>query len=311
MKYNCNICNYKTNDKSNFNKHMNCNTHIGLSSNDNNMVTNDNNKLPSHKCVKCGKIFSYRSGLSRHKKECDISLQDNSKTKELENAVMLLKSRLEKYEKVNAQLFKYVKENQPSNTTNNTFNISVKNYIQQNYSDAPALEGIKDYDKLTFEDNDFMGTLVYNFNNDTLHKYLGDFLVGYYSKENPSEQSLWNSDVSRLTYIVKELLANNKSIWNHDFKGIKVKSYIINPLLRHIKKSMNEYWFSHIDNIASGDADNLRKIQETFVTIQKIRKVIDNGILSDEIVRYIAPKFYMDKRDIITDDINDHFVDTE
>ena len=46
-----------------------------------------------------------------------------------------------------------------------------------------------------------MDTLVYNYENKNLHKYLGDFIIGHYKKDNPSEQSMWSSDVSRLTYL--------------------------------------------------------------------------------------------------------------
>jgi hypothetical protein len=307
-------------DKSNYNKHINSSSHSKLSHNDNIVTINDNNKVLNYKCDKCDKIFSYRSGLSRHKKDCNKISTDNDhlKTEKLELEVKILKDTLEnyqsvisKYEKMNGQLLKYVSQNKPSNTTNNTYNISVKNYIQQNYSDAPALEGIQDYSKLMFEDNEFMETLAYNFNNNTLHKYLGDFIVGYYAKEDPSQQSLWNSDVSRLTYIIKELLVNNESNWNHDFKGVKVKSYVINPLLRYIKKSINEYWITHIDHVKSGDFESIKRIQEIYISIHKIKQIIDNGILADDIVRYIAPKFYMDKRDLVSDQINDLFIDED
>lgn len=316
MKYKCKICNYVSCDKSNYNKHIKSKSHDENSKRQPYVTTQYISGADSkYNCSDCGETFAYSSGYYRHKKSrCPANknnlIDDHIKTKELEIEVKMLKSQLEKYEKMNTQLLKYVKDNKPSNTTNNTYNISVKNYVQQNYSDAPALEGIQDYSKLTFEDNSFIETLVYNYNNNTLHKYLGDFIVGYYSKEDPSQQSLWNSDVSRLTYIIKELLANNESNWNHDFKGVKVKSYVINPLLRYIKKSINDYWMTHIDHVKTGDIDSIRKMQEIYITIHKIKKIIDSCILADDIVRYIAPKFYMDKRDTIEYSI-EHFIEED
>ncbi|QKF93991.1 zinc finger C2H2-type protein [Fadolivirus algeromassiliense] len=309
MKYECKECKYVSFDKSNYNKHMKSKSHNNNISDSIQHVS----RLPSKfNCQDCGEKFAYSSGYYRHRKSrCPNIKKDFNdeqlKTEKLELEVERLKFELNK---MNSQLLKYVSQNKPTNTTNNTYNISVKNYIQQNYSDAPALEGITDYSKLTFEDNEFIETLAYNYNNNTLHKYLGDFIVGYYSKENPSEQSLWNSDVSRLTYIIKELLANNQSNWNHDFKGVKVKSYVINPLLKYIRKCINDYLMTHIDRIKSGDIEAIR-LQEIYIAIHRIKLIIDNSMLADDIVRYIAPKFYMDKRDLISDQNNDLFIDNE
>lgn len=40
---------------------------------------------------------------------------------------------------------------------------------------------------------------------------------------------------------------------------------------------------------------SLIELQEKFISIHKIKKDIDNGIIADEIVKYIAPKFYFSK----------------
>jgi len=59
MAYKCEICNYESNDKSNYNRHLKSSTHIIKMNSD------------KHKKVfdcKCGKKFAYLSGLSRHKK---------------------------------------------------------------------------------------------------------------------------------------------------------------------------------------------------------------------------------------------------
>ena len=39
-----------------------------------------------------------------------------------------------------------------TNNNNNTIKISIKNYIQQNYSDAPPLLEMADYARLTYDD---------------------------------------------------------------------------------------------------------------------------------------------------------------
>ena len=155
-KFMCNPCNYETNDKSNYRKHKKSNKHLELSFSDNNNLKNisenDNEKVPGKFDCTCGRKFSYASGLSRHKKECDgINMADEIK---------MLKAELKDFKMVKAELKdvkKQLNEVTKASLTkqvNNTFNISVKNYIQQNYAEAPHLLKLKDYSLLEKQDED-------------------------------------------------------------------------------------------------------------------------------------------------------------
>lgn len=80
--YICKLCDYKTCDKSNFNKHNNSKKHIkrindSLSNNKNNTINTNceknesiNKDLKFHKCT-CGIVYKNRHNLSRHKKQCN------------------------------------------------------------------------------------------------------------------------------------------------------------------------------------------------------------------------------------------------
>jgi hypothetical protein len=195
-------------------------------------------------------------------------------------------------------LLNHVKNNKSITNNGNIYNVSVKNYVQQNYPDAPPLEELHDYSSIKYalEYDDFIDTIVYNYNHSCLHKYFGDFIIKYYKKDDPSKQSMWSSDTARLTYIIKELLSNKGSIWNHDYKGVKTKNYIITPLLEYIKEYIDEYWIKNIDMFKSSDLEQLNKFNKIYQTIYKIRKDIENEVLSNDIVRYIAPHFYMSKK---------------
>jgi hypothetical protein len=60
-------------------------------------------------------------------------------------------------------------------------------------------------------------------------------------------------------------LNNNKSIWNHDYKGVNTKNYIIDPLLKYIKVQIDEYWINNIDNFKDADIKKLKELQLTFL----------------------------------------------
>ncbi|QKF94619.1 hypothetical protein QKU48_gp1161 [Fadolivirus algeromassiliense] len=341
MKFQCKLCNYETNDKSNYNRHINSSSHLRIScpvikEPVIQPTTKHENQSDKISCEKCNRTFTKLSALYRHRNHRCPNIKEEKKIESIrdkENAE--LRQQLQEYQqrmKLQEQEFENKlkqKEIEVENKLlkkqlnelksfinsgkcgNTTYNISIKKYVQQHYADAPALESVNDYAKLTFEDNEFIETLVSKFNSDCLHTYLGNFLISYYKKDNPSEQSLWNSDVSRLTYIVKELLNNNSSIWSRDCKGIKTKNYIINPLLKYIKKCINEYWMNNIDNLKSMDTPTLVRIQETFIIIHKIKKYIDSGNLSNDIVRYIAPHFYLEVKDTNGNEMNEVFIDNE
>jgi|688.fasta_scaffold234011_1 hypothetical protein len=312
MKYLCNKCRYETNNKSNYNRHIkSCNNNIIIEANEN----------KSYSCDKCGKSFIHQSSLSRHEnyrclkireelsllKNQFIEYQELMKSKEIELENKFLKEKNIFLDQEIKELKDFITSGKGGNTI---YNISVKTYVQKNYPNAPVLLGIDDYDKLTYENDDLIDTLVYNYNNTCLHKYFGNFIVKYYKKDDPSKQSMWSSDISRLTYIIKELLVNNESIWNHDYKGVKIKKYIITPLLKYIKTYIDEYWISHLDNFKKLNLEHLINYQKTYQSLYKIKKDIDNDNLSDDIIRYIAPHFSMDKQ-IQNNNMLEYFIDQE
>jgi hypothetical protein len=322
MNFNCNICNYEARDKSNYNKHIRSKKHqkksISVVENipqiypeySPNIAQMLSVKVPGffpHKklCEFCRKSFAHPSSYYRHrKKKCtniytDVDILKNQLAEYQQiikdNEIKYLKREISIVKQYNNDLTKLIQ----TGKVGNTYNISVKNYVQQNYPDAPPLEKLDNYERVKYDQeyDDFVDTLVYNYNHSSLHKYLGDFIVKYYKKDDPSRQSMWSSDTSRLTYIIKEIISNNKSIWNHDYKGVKTKSYIVTPLLKYIKDYIDEYWITNIDLFKTDDLSKLNKFNKIYQTIHNIKRDIENDILADDIVRYIAPHFYMSTRD--------------
>ena len=263
------------------------------------------------KCNFCNKIFSRSDALKRHlndhckiknekekendeiyqkllidmEKKLDDLKKENQKLKELKDKEIELKNETIK------ELNKYIQNTKPSNTT---YNISVKNYVQKNYANAPGLKKLDDYGFIKYDDK-LLDTIGYQYRNKILDKYLGDFLIGFYKKEDPAEQAIWNSDVSRLTYVIKELLVNNKSCWNTDPKGIRTKNYIINPLLIFLKNIINEYSINFSNTISDKNIEDITQLLDNLHSLTLLVKDINNNLMSDSIVKYIAPYFSLDK----------------
>ena len=170
-------------------------------------------------------------------------------------------------------------------------------FIVNNYGNAPELIPIDDYDsiKCNKEDREFLDLLINCNENNNLAKYLGDILIKAYKKEDYSQQSIWNTDCNRLNYLIKELM-NNKSIWSVDKQGIKTTNNIINPLLNFLIPPIKEY-IQDLEKTNPTSTRALEKKLEKTKNLALIKKHIDDKELSGDILKYIAPYFYFDKKE--------------
>ena len=303
LKYYCNTCLYSTNDKSNFNRHMNSGKHEkkvedGLINPTPPLISPG---LPTTNCKYCGCSFTRSCNMVRHLNICsEKKLKETKELEEEKNRVRKLEMELKLKEaesemqiKIRDAQIEFLKEACKNKPTNNTY-ISVKNFVQQNYANAPPLQKLDDYSLLEFSE-DFIDKLSYNQKNKILNKFLGDLLINWYKKEDPMQQSIWNSDVPRLSYVIKELMANNKSYWNQDQKGLKTKEYIINPLLQNIKNIIIRYLERIPLNIRNSSIEDITTLLENSAALSYIKKEIDDGTLCEDIVRYLAPYFSIEK----------------
>lgn len=326
-KFMCDICQICLTTKQNYNNHFKTKKHIRMC--EDNFV-----------CQFCLKRYVTKYNLDRHiksHKETYEALADpendnivdhkNKHTPKYERDLELLKENYElreenqKYkhqielqqEKHEKELFKQkadiLEKDKEFNqglvkATINTTDKAVSGlaYVRKNYPDAPALRKLDNYEKLN-DNNDMIELLLFYTKKGRISAYLGDLLIKFYKKEEPHQQSIWATDTSRLTFIVKELL-KNKSNWKYDKKGLKVRDIIIDPLLEHIKKLLKEY-INNINDQINGssnlfeaqeqnpddelDNDTKLKLIEEQKTATQLICNIDNKILSKAIAKHISP----------------------
>ena len=172
------------------------------------------------------------------------------------------------------------------NNTDNSIHITtgqIKNILTQ-HSTGPPLEKITDMSQVFNEDDDlFLEDIAYDYRQKILHKTLGDSLVAIYKTPDPKNQAVWNTDSSRLNYLIKHAVGRKKAGWMMDKKGVLVVTNIIAPVLDYLREKMNSY----TPNM------DIPKTFETKGVLLAITKEINDGTLAERINKHIANHFYM------------------
>jgi hypothetical protein len=177
--------------------------------------------------------------------------------------------------------------------------MSAIKYANERFKSTGALLPLENFNinNLDFEKEEdkkqLVEILIYNIKQKSLDKLLGDHIVSNYKKENPAEQSFHATDCSRLNYIVRELI-ENALIWSIDKNGIKICSSIIKPLIKKCITPLLEYQKTLLQMMNTG---NYSKQSEVEIIINLIMS-IESGLLENEINKYIAPYFNLDKNKI-------------
>lgn len=328
-KYTCVLCVFSSNRKTDYTRHIGTIKHLEkvaestTDSNEFQQIPIQVDSTNKYKCLYCTNKYSTQSNVTKHMKRCgikeeiikekDIIIKEILQEKDIaikETEFNALKEKCELLQKEKDQYQKQLEKEKeqcqkekeqyqrqlemftdllktkmlPSNVNNLT-------YIVNNYYSAPQLKKLQSYADI--HDSDLISlveVLVMYHQQGTLCKFIGDFLVSKYAKKNAEEQSIWNSDTSRLTYIVNDLQESGKIKWIMDKKGIKVKQYVITPLLEYLHGELQKYVKNNSHKTQSNVLNNLTAITE-------IHEIITKDILANEIVKYMAPYFCLMKDD--------------
>ncbi|ARF12563.1 zinc finger protein [Klosneuvirus KNV1] len=341
MKYECILCNYSTDVKFSYERHLISAKHTKKKIEADKKIHIESKKNPKTDpkiCEFCEKEYTTSSNLAKHRKKCkekqslifkienDKKEQENYYLKEMIKKIEEDKKKLEedKYKleedknkleddkkQLNGIIEHYQKTIDGAGLIIKT-SVSALSYVVKNYKNAPVLEKLTDYSYITYKDDkddaDIIEMLYTYHETKTLYKYLGDIIIKAYKKEDPNNQSLWASDPSRLTYIVRELI-NSKSEWLVDKGGIKTTKYIIKPLMDYLDKyivnyqdKLATYMVQNITIMSIAETEKISRIQDNYLhVLQEIR----NNILQPAILKYIAPYFHVTKLDMLIDkDVN-------
>ena len=316
-KYICNQCNYSTSRTANYNRHIKSAKHSQKVF----RVSNyENSKLDLHPtttlqppynhqnnknlCKYCDRLFSRPDTLSKHINTCKNKQKEENSSKdqikELNAQLELFKTKNEHYMEENNHYKAEIKHQlEETNYYKQLLreagglvkkSVSSLTYIVDNYENAPALQTISLDEFKNLKDNEkkIVEEILSAYKHKTLDKYLGNYIIKLYKKDDPKVQSIWNTDDSRLTYLIKELLSNQSSNWIIDKKGIKTKEYLIDPLLDCIKKLLISYQQNLIIPNLKQNSVEVEFILENNKKIRELVDDIDDGVISKDILKHIS-----------------------
>jgi hypothetical protein len=156
----CNFCNYSTNRKSSFTKHISSSKHSNIENNLNNI----SNNCISNNCIFCNKIFLSRSGLWKHKKICQEIKNENNIIEQSElqfNKDMFMAIMKENSELKN-MMIKVLENgiyNNNTNCNNKTFNLNM--FLNETCKNAMNISDFMHSIQLQLSDLEDVGELGY------------------------------------------------------------------------------------------------------------------------------------------------------
>lgn len=322
MQYICSPCGFKTSAKGDYGRHIESNKHkknIAVQEKQKNNTVLAPTQIPDlnkiYKCQYCGIDFSNSSSLSRHKKICiektlqlkEIEMlrqwiaekdkQLESKNKEIENKDKQLENKdiqlinkdkqLENKDKqIDIQdryMYSITKLNSPKRK-------KIMNYfgfLCTNYPNTPALGGQESHSgMIKAKTMKFIDVISMYYYDKRLVSFIGEYIIKLYKKEEPKDQSMWSTDVSRLTYIISESCKLGGNTWAYDKRGVKIKKIVIDPALKYISDELHVF----LEKNRSSDKQNIMK---QMMAATDIILSINDGTLSNNISKYIAPEFHL------------------
>ena len=260
--YICEICNYKTGNKKDYNKHLATGKHKKVT-NDNDMIT----QIPTMVTCLCGNSYKHRSGLSRHKKKCtyeehndvteDIPLEEpindtNSDTdvKVLSNTIFELVKQNNEFKQLLIEQNKKMMElagNMGNNNNNvnshNKFNLNV--FLNEKCKNAMTL---KDFVKsINISVQDFIETGERGFIDG-----ISNIIVERINEMELHDRPLHCTDLKRETVYIKD--ENN---WEKDEDNVKLRKAVKGVAYKN--ERMRPVWYDSTPDVGIMGTDNYEK----------------------------------------------------
>lgn len=297
-------------------------------------------------CDLCNAQFTTRGNLGRHSKiHCPVIKiiekkdSENSEKllyfeKQLNELKNIIQEKDTKIEQLHIELEKkthdvidslknsndFLKETHKTASEITTKSMDALAFLMKHRKNAPALKKLTQDDaiKMLTCEKDLYKNLIYHADANSLHKYIGKIYTKEIIKEDPNLQSVWSTDASRSSFIVK---VGDNPTWMRDPKGNILNEYICEKLRSGIKLFIerclysndhttvkveditNELEYDDLD-IDSLDINQMRKRMSRDKDIHKVLAMLRTGAFENKVIAYVASLLILHKTniDLLEDD---------
>jgi hypothetical protein len=136
-------------------------------------------------------------------------------------------------------------------------------------------------------------SIVSSHKNDRLVSELTQIIIIHAKKDEPEKQSVWATDTSRVTFVIRELL-NEIPTWMVDKQGIKMVKYTVKPVMIYIRHQLIEYEKSLRKEMCK-DETLFIKLCEALCDCMNVISDVDCGKIEKAITEKMVGFFNFDK----------------
>ena len=279
-KFNCDICDFITNNKKDYNRHITTAKHL------NRMILNKNppKNLNEYICKNCQKTYSVRNSLWYHEKKCNNNEQNFTSCNNNQNITQITPELIMQILKQNNELTLQNSEltnkivdickngtnnNNTINSNNNNNSFKLNLFLNETCKEALNISEFIETIKLQLKDLESVGKLGYI-------EGISDIIIRGLKELDVTKRPIHCSDIKRETLYVKDA-----DVWENDKEKEKMKYTIQhiaaknfkqipewikeNPLAKDIESKKHDEYMRIINKLSGGmtkeeDDKNYNKI---------------------------------------------------
>ena len=286
-KFICKSCDYFTCRKSQYDRHILTSKHM-KSTKSQHLETKSSEKVPEFFECNCGKMYKERSGLWKHKKNCQISsnlIMDSNQIQPPTNELVM--SLLNQNMELQKQIIELCKEKNTviNNTTNNTTNnnqFNLQLFLNEQCKDALNLGDFVEQIKLQLSDLDMIGRVGYV-------EGMSKIFMRNLHALDVFKRPIHCSDLKRETLYIKD-----KDSWEKEnTENVKIKRAIKEIEHKNIKQIPQ--WRD--ENPAAEDTETKKHLEYQNILLEAMggSTLEDDDKKREKIIRNIAKEVVIDK----------------
>ena len=280
--YECKVCDFIAFNKYNYNKHLSTLKHKN-NENDNNdnkkVVKNVKNEVNVFVCEHCNKSYTYKSGLSRHKKTCKFIIQNNNDISCNNGSVINENMIIKELKDIICQQQKQISELIPNigsnNNNNNTYNqkFNIHLFLNEKCKDAINMSDFIKSIEVSLQQLEFT-------RKNGVVDGISNAIVENMNKLSLYERPMHCTDIKRETLYIKD-----DDNWKKEENKDKLKNVIEKASDKNFN-ALNE-WKNKNPDISNNESK-----QEYFTqVISEIGKTNEN--INDKIIKNLCKETYI------------------